>query len=902
MSPFGIEPSVTEVPTSGGNASVSDETTSASSHEEIYTQVSSDGRQMDRASQRLEVPPIQTRPRSISDGASRTRSFSTHLQPPLISSDDSESENDIFSHHQGPVQSTEATSSLGQASPLLTADDENHQVTGPEPLLLDVQHDRTISGSHHLEEDDASLVELSAGYHSPCDDRSLKIAKDSIRGSEITGDIPRRTIREPTHRQWGTSTAQINCDGILSSSDSEPDDSDLSTSKVITLHDRIWDCMIKTPTSQKFLPNGSLDLLITRDTVEAELRRAFTRDKPRWDKAKLEKRTRRLVERICIRDAPDDGRHPQPIRQIFTILVLIDMASRISSFIDAGLSDYDLPLSPTKDEEQQIHPKRRRNASRKPPLEDIPHFQQWLPGRKWDFWEWQWRVIAPVLIEGDYNDVQLLHLHENDILPFVICEGNSREDVGSGGFGVVYKARIHPDHYKFNDKLLSERGFAIKQIDQVKRESFDQERNILKKFKGVRSHPHVVSLLSTFEQGSKLGLIFYRADGDLRAFWKSKNPRPQIDRKTSIWAAKQCAGLASALLRLHNHETFNRLSVDTGDGGQVPDPKRKVKIAVACKHARGTRKPKLQREKHSATTVKRDTRHSDSETLNECEQRAASTADQQVAELRKVRKYGRHGDIKPENILWYSDLTDDLGTLQLTDFGVSDLKSGMSKSEIQSNLAGTLVYRAPEFDVPERVIRQSADIWSLGCVFVEFITWLLGGEPLLRQFSRKRMSWDPYAHMEMDTFFESDCVKHLSGKTIKLKVKDSVISFFDELHEHVNCTEYIHDFLDLIRDSMLVLETDDTSESNRILAAHLFSQLNRFEERCRDEEMYATERQKRKAKPLDARKTYVEIEIFKEDSSPNEAALLNGVFSAMQKPGVYMRLQDHGVKDVPQTH
>ncbi|KAI0432194.1 hypothetical protein F5Y09DRAFT_160890 [Xylaria sp. FL1042] len=886
MSPFSTKPSVPEVLASDGNASLLNETSLASSH-----------------TQRLEVPPIQTR----LNGASNTRPFSTHLQPPLISPDESESENDVFSRRNGSIQSTQATSSVGQASPLLTTDDENHQEIVPQNWLLDVQPDRAVSGIRQLEEEDSSLVELSAGPNSPCDDFSLEIAKDSIRGGGITREIPRRTIGEPAHGYHGANTTQINCDGTSSSSDSESDDSGLPNAKVITLHDRIWDRMIKTPTGQKFLPDGSLDVLITRDSVEAELRRAFTRDKPSWDKDKLEKRTRRLAERICIKAVPDDGIHLQPIRQIFTILVLIDMASRVSSFIKADLSDYDLPLSPTEDEEKQIRPERRRNLSRKPPLEKLPHFQQWLGGLKWAFWEMQWMVIAPVLSEGDYNDVQLIPLHKKDILPFVICESSAGEDVGQGGFGVVYKAYIHAEHHDFSNKVRCARGFVIKQIDQAKRESFDKERNILKKFKGGRSHPHVVSLLSTFEQDGKLGLIFYWADGDLRAFWHRKHSRPQIDRKTSTWVAKQCAGLASALHRLHNHETFSQTSEDVE---QVPDTKRKVKIAAAPKHTRGTREVKLQREKHSATIRKHGTRPSDSEPLKNNEQKPPQTA-QQLTEPRKIRKYGRHGDIKPENILWYSDRTDDLGILELTDFGVSDLKSGMSKSNFQSNPACTLVYQAPEFDVPEWVIRQSADMWSLGCVFLEFITWLLGGKPLLLKFSENRSSWDRVGHFNIDTFFESDYVNHSSSKIIKLEGKASVISFFDELHEHVNCTEYIHEFLNLIQDRMLVLEADDTLESNRILVEELVSQLNRFAEKCRDKEMYATERQQWKStkrKPLYVHKTSVEFEIFKENNSeerPNEAALPNnryGGISAMEKPRFHTSLQGHELKEIPQTH
>lgn len=623
--------------------------------------------------------------------------------------------------------------------------------------------------------------------------------QDSIRGVGITKGIPRRTTGEsadldsfpnvkprpstpathpaPLKRRHGyrvNRTAQIRVDEAPPSSDSESDDPDLPSPKVITLGGGIWNCMVETRTGQKFLPNGSLDELITRDSVGVELRRAFTRDKPLWDKVKLERRAERLAERICIKeDALNNGL--KPIRQIFAILVLIDQASDISLFIKENLSDYDLPLSTTEDEEEQISPERRQDSSEKLPLAKLRHFQQWTITSKWSFWEMQWKVIAPVLSEGGYNDVQLLPLHEKDILPFVgVREDSSRKDVGHGGFGVVSKVSIHSRHHNFSDADLCERGFVIEEIDQGKRASFDQERNILKKFKGGNAHPHVVNLLSTFEQGNNLGLIFYRAEGDLRGFWASENSRPEVARETSTWVAKQCAGLADALRRLHNHYTFSWSSKSHEDPKEGPNSKNKLKIATAPQHVYdkpdlvgGLTRDVLPREKHSTAATKHDVRSSDGEP------RPTVTV-QKPAGSRKVRKYGRHGDIKPENILWYKDRTDKLGILRLTDFGVSDLKSDMSKSNIQSNVACTLAYRAPESDIG--VTRQSADMWSLGCVYLEFITWLLGGQPLLTEFAKKRLSWDRFDRVDTDTFFDSHYSAHQFGKTIKLKVKDSVIS------------------------------------------------------------------------------------------------------------------------------
>lgn len=51
-------------------------------------------------------------------------------------------------------------------------------------------------------------------------------------------------------------------------------------------------------------------------------------------------------------------------------------------------------------------------------------------------------------------------------------------------------------------------------------------------------------------------------------------------------------------------------------------------------------------------------------------------------------------------------------------------------------------YRPPEWDVEGGCVSESSDIWSLGCAYLEFITWLLGGGDLLSKFQDARQS--PY--------------------------------------------------------------------------------------------------------------------------------------------------------------
>lgn len=89
-------------------------------------------------------------------------------------------------------------------------------------------------------------------------------------------------------------------------------------------------------------------------------------------------------------------------------------------------------------------------------------------------------------------------------------------------------------------------------------------------------------------------------------------------------------------------------------------------------------------------------------------------------------RYGRHGDLKPENILWFGD-SDKSGTglLKITDFGLTRFHRTLERQPREWRCSPT--YRPPEFDLAGQHLSPKFDIWSLGCVYLEFLTWLLMG-------------------------------------------------------------------------------------------------------------------------------------------------------------------------------
>ena len=108
-----------------------------------------------------------------------------------------------------------------------------------------------------------------------------------------------------------------------------------------------------------------------------------------------------------------------------------------------------------------------------------------------------------------------------------------------------------------------------------------------------------------------------------------------------------------------------------------------------------------------------------------------------------TERHWRHGDLKPENILWFSNREHlDSGILKIADFGVSERVDPCSPEPVnETRLLCTGTYRAPEFDLElsrRRVLGREYDIWSLGCVFLEFITWYLEGYEAVRDLAQTR--------------------------------------------------------------------------------------------------------------------------------------------------------------------
>ncbi|KAL8397154.1 hypothetical protein RB594_004027 [Gaeumannomyces avenae] len=101
----------------------------------------------------------------------------------------------------------------------------------------------------------------------------------------------------------------------------------------------------------------------------------------------------------------------------------------------------------------------------------------------------------------------------------------------------------------------------------------------------------------------------------------------------------------------------------------------------------------------------------------------------------------RHGDLKPENILCFrnnaKNQRDDICRLVIADAGLAKVNYQITQLRTKASLGpkgGTLMYEPPEAEVGSGApMSRRYDVWSMGCICLEFLIWLISGNEGLTQ-------------------------------------------------------------------------------------------------------------------------------------------------------------------------
>ncbi|ORY00554.1 kinase-like domain-containing protein [Clohesyomyces aquaticus] len=527
---------------------------------------------------------------------------------------------------------------------------------------------------------------------------------------------------------------------------------------------------------RRFLPLDSLGNLVTPESIQDELRSCGLR----------EFGDLRSIAEEVLKITPDTKPKDRTTRRkIFAILVMMRKAAAIIDVMAEGIYDDDLPFQIDSSPEIAVYRRKREGKA----LEKILFFDDWEIDQRDSFNTYQWQMTSPYFKLSWKLGKQVFHhaLEPQAILPFVeethkeSNSGNSTEF--SGGTSTVRKLKIHRAHHNAY-KGLTNPYFAVKTLRLSEKaaksrgKDLNREALALKRFVD-KDHAHLIRLLATFSHKDHFHFIFPCAEGNLLDFWEKYYPNVQTlprDSDLAKWLAEQLYGLACAVKSIH------KAPVDDATNSGLP---------------------KAVRDKD----------------------------------------HGRHGDLKPENILWFRDSESQssrcpMGVLKISDFGFADFHRTHSVNVISlSSIGGvTPTYRAPEYEIAPNapkvgLISPSYDIWSFGCILLEFSTWYLLGWEGVDDFSAQRADdSDSRPDVKEDNFFNF----YENGR--KAKSKKSVAKNFKTLREHPNCKDFMLDLLECIEERMLRMVPTSRSTCNEIV-----EELGQIMSRCEDSR-YCTER------------------------------------------------------------
>ncbi|OAL45283.1 kinase-like protein [Pyrenochaeta sp. DS3sAY3a] len=178
-------------------------------------------------------------------------------------------------------------------------------------------------------------------------------------------------------------------------------------------------------------------------------------------------------------------------------------------------------------------------------------------------------------------------------------------------------------------------------------------------------------------------------------------------------------------------------------------------------------------------------------------------------------KYGRHGGLKAENILLFDSPDDPMGILVVAGLGLAKLNSIVSRSAQSNNhVHCTTRYKPPECDIDGAKITRSYDVWTFGCLLLEWVCWLFQGQEVKTQFI---YNLGDYNHngVTVETFFNVAPVPGQSRKWF-VDVHDAAREKFAELHGDPKCTQYFHDLLHLVEEHMLVVRAKSRIDSEKM--------------------------------------------------------------------------------------
>lgn len=193
----------------------------------------------------------------------------------------------------------------------------------------------------------------------------------------------------------------------------------------------------------------------------------------------------------------------------------------------------------------------------------------------------------------------------------------------------------------------------------------------------------------------------------------------------------------------------------------------------------------------------------------------------------------RHGDLKPGNILHFHT-GGARGVLKISDFGISRIhnKATFKRTENDTKTRATSPsYEAPEAAGPKKARSRKYDIWSLGCIFLEFAIWLVQDWSAVKDFDNARKP-NVTSNDGTDSTHFYEVLDRSNNKFI---VHPEVLRRIKHLSKMTQSSHgtALGDLLNIIKNNLVRIEVDD-----RIDAKGLCERLEEIVKKAKSSSVY----------------------------------------------------------------
>ncbi|KAI0535950.1 kinase-like domain-containing protein [Xylaria digitata] len=168
----------------------------------------------------------------------------------------------------------------------------------------------------------------------------------------------------------------------------------------------------------------------------------------------------------------------------------------------------------------------------------------------------------------------------------------------------------------------------------------------------------------------------------------------------------------------------------------------------------------------------------------------------------------RHGDLKPENILIFLDESQ-VGVWKIADLSLAKyhLIETPSRHDL-SDVFGTLLYEPPDsYTMRNEPRSRRHDLWSMGCIYLELLIWLLYGYKELTTF------WEALKTPGQEFYSRDHHFWYFDQNTREAELHPNVVKYMEHIAKDLELvgSSAIRDLLDLIRTRLLVINLNEGS-------------------------------------------------------------------------------------------